>query len=54
MVFVLTEEVIPEAQWGGNSDFATFTAILGFVIVMILDVTLRSHETANILDQIGK
>ncbi len=38
MVFVVIEEVIPEAQRGGNTDFATFTAMLGFAIMMILDV----------------
>lgn len=38
MVFVVIEEVIPEAQRGSNTDIATFTAMLGFTIMMILDV----------------
>ncbi len=38
MVFVVIEEVISEAQRGGNTDFATFMAMLGFAIMMILDV----------------
>jgi len=40
MIFVVIEEVIPESQGGGNADAATFGAILGFVVMMILDVGL--------------
>jgi len=38
MIFVVIEEVIPEAQRGGNTDLATLTAMLGFALMMILDV----------------
>jgi ZIP family zinc transporter len=40
MIFVVVEEVIPEAQRGGNTDFATMGAMLGFTVMMFLDVSL--------------
>jgi len=40
MIFVVIEELIPEAQRGGNTDIATMGAILGFTIMMVLDVGL--------------
>ncbi|MDE4907943.1 ZIP family metal transporter [Methanogenium marinum] len=40
MIFVVVEEVIPESQHNGNADAATFGAMLGFVVMMILDVGL--------------
>ncbi len=40
MIFVVVEEVIPEAQRGGNTDFATMGAMLGFALMMFLDVSL--------------
>lgn len=38
MIFVVVEEVIPESQRTGNADLATGGAIVGFVVMMILDV----------------
>ncbi|RIK34927.1 MAG: ZIP family metal transporter, partial [Chloroflexi bacterium] len=40
MVFVVIEEVIPEAHRSGHGDLATLSAILGFVVMMVLDVAL--------------
>ncbi len=40
MIYVVVEEVIPEAQRGGNTDFATMGAMLGFTVMMFLDVSL--------------
>ena len=40
MIFVVVEELIPESQMNGNSDFATLGALFGFAIMMILDVSL--------------
>jgi ZIP family zinc transporter len=40
MLFVVIEEVVPESQRGGNHDFATIGAILGFLLMMILEVAL--------------
>ncbi len=40
MIFVVVEEVIPESQRKGNTDFATMGAMFGFAIMMILDVAL--------------
>jgi len=34
------EELIPESQLSKNTDFATSAVMLGFVIMMILDVAL--------------
>lgn len=38
MIFVVVEEVIPESQQGGNGDLATTGTILGFALMMFLDV----------------
>ncbi len=40
MIFVVVEEVIPESQRGGNTDLATMGAMLGFAVMMLLDVAL--------------
>jgi ZIP family zinc transporter len=40
MIFVVVEELIPESQQKGNSDIATMGTIIGFVIMMILDIAL--------------
>ena len=40
MIFVVVEELIPESQRNGFSDFATLGALGGFAIMMILDVAL--------------
>lgn len=38
MVFVVVEEVVPEAQASGHGDAATLGLIVGFVLMMCLDV----------------
>ena len=38
MIYVVVEEVIPESQTGGNSDLATLGTMLGFIVMMVLDV----------------
>jgi ZIP family zinc transporter len=40
MIFVVLEEVIPEAQQNNNSDISTLGFIGGFLIMMSLDVVL--------------
>ena len=40
MIFVVTEELIPESQRKGNVDLATMGAVAGFAIMMTLDVAL--------------
>ena len=40
MIFVVVEEVIPETQLDKNTDIATLGFILGFIVMMILDVSL--------------
>ena len=40
MIFIVVEEVIPESQKGGNTDLATIGLILGFIVMMGLDVGL--------------
>lgn len=40
MIYVVVEELIPEAQSSGNSDFATMGTMLGFAVMMLLDVAL--------------
>lgn len=40
MVYVVVEEVIPEAQMSGNADLATNALMIGFVVMMVMDVAL--------------
>lgn len=40
MIFVVVEDAIPEAQSEGNNDVATMGAMLGFAVMMVLDVAL--------------
>ena len=40
MIFIVVEEVIPESQSGGNTDLATMGLIVGFIVMMCLDVAL--------------
>jgi ZIP family zinc transporter len=40
MIFVVVEEVVPEAHSAGHGDIATTGAILGFATMMLLDVAL--------------
>ena len=40
MVYVVVEELIPESQRAGNVDLATLSLMVGFVVMMILDVAL--------------
>ncbi len=40
MIFVVAEELIPEAQREGNTDLATMGVVGGFAIMMFLDVAL--------------
>lgn len=40
MIFVVVEELIPEAQESGHTDLATIALIVGFTVMMILDVAL--------------
>lgn len=39
MMFVVVEEIIPESQQGRNADVATIALMVGFVIMMALDVS---------------
>ena len=40
MIFVVVEELIPDSQSGNNTDLATLSLMIGFTIMMILDVAL--------------
>ena len=40
MIFIVVEEVVPESQRGGNTDLATMGLIVGFIVMMCLDVAL--------------
>ncbi|MBM7642650.1 ZIP family metal transporter [Streptococcus loxodontisalivarius] len=40
MIFVVVEELIPESQTNGNTDIATMGLMIGFVIMMVMDVAL--------------
>ena len=40
MIFVVTEELIPESQTNGNTDMATLGLMVGFVVMLVMDVAL--------------
>lgn len=40
MIFVVVEELIPDSQASNNTDLATLSLMVGFIIMMILDVAL--------------
>lgn len=40
MIYIVVDDIIPEANAAGNSIFATWGCVLGFVIMMCLDVGL--------------
>ena len=40
MIFVVAEEVIPGSQEKGNKDLASMSLMIGFTVMMILDVAL--------------
>jgi ZIP family zinc transporter len=40
MIYVVVEELIPESQLHGNADLATLGLMVGFVVMMVLDVSL--------------
>lgn len=42
MIFVVVEELIPESQAHKNTDLPTLAAMLGFIVMMLLDVALGS------------
>jgi len=40
MIYVVVEELIPESQAGGHADIATVGTLVGFAVMMVLDVAL--------------
>ncbi len=40
MIYVVVEELIPESQRHGNTDLATMGAMIGFAVMMVMDVAL--------------
>jgi ZIP family zinc transporter len=40
MIFVVVEELIPESQTGNETDLSTIGAMLGFAVMMLLDVAM--------------
>jgi ZIP family zinc transporter len=40
MIFVVVEELIPESQLAKNTDIATIFTLIGFAVMMTLDVAL--------------
>jgi ZIP family zinc transporter len=40
MIFVVVEELIPESQTGNETDLSTIGAMIGFAVMMVLDVGL--------------
>jgi ZIP family zinc transporter len=37
MLFIISDEIIPETHRGGYEDIATFSLLIGFVVMMFLD-----------------
>lgn len=40
MIYVVNDDIIPEAQTSGNGKLASWTSIIGFIVMMSLDVGL--------------
>jgi ZIP family zinc transporter len=40
MIYVVAEELIPEAQMGSHSNVGTVAVMVGFAVMMLLDVAL--------------
>jgi len=40
MLFVISDEIIPETHRGGHERSATYGIMIGFVVMMFLDITL--------------
>lgn len=40
MIYVVVEELIPQAQVGEHSNIGTIGVAIGFIIMMILDIAL--------------
>ncbi len=40
MIYVVVEELIPKLQSSGDSNIATIGAMVGFAIMMVMDVAL--------------
>jgi len=40
MIYVVVEELVPESQLSGHTDLATASTMVGFVVMMMLDVAL--------------
>jgi ZIP family zinc transporter len=40
MIFVVVEELIPESQSGEKTDLSTIGAMIGFTVMMLMDVAL--------------
>ena len=40
MIYVVVEELIPEAQTNNNSNIATIGCMIGFAVMMLMDVAL--------------
>ena len=40
MIYVVVEELIPESHQAGNVDLATVSFVMGFALMMVLDVAL--------------
>jgi ZIP family zinc transporter len=40
MIYVVVEELIPESQQGESTDIATIGVMIGFSVMMFLDVAL--------------
>ena len=41
MFYVVVEEIIPDASEGGHSDLAVISAGIGFLIMMLMSLTMR-------------
>jgi len=40
MIFVVVDDIVPEAQQGGNGRLSSVWCMIGFIVMMILDVSL--------------
>ena len=54
MIFVVVEELIPDSQTNGNTDVATLGLMVGFVLMMVLDLSLIHISEPTRLRQLSR
>jgi len=52
MIFVVIEKVVPESQRDRNTDLATIGAMIGFVLMMVLECLPLADPSSDIIEEV--